>query len=224
MKKTIERIGIMTTKKRTTKRTTINKKKTNKKTNAKKKTTRKKTPAAVKKPSWATDLVNNIKKILHLNTQTVKGLLDIATAVKMLAESNQRTLQAINVIADSVSAAANKNVTMKPVASLVSKTDAPTPQTKANVTTEIKTKAQTTAMKDLVTNAVNEDTAEIETKEVTKEQVKQALQEVSSKFGLPKVHELLKEYGSANVTGIKETDYPNFYKACVDMTAPNATA
>lgn len=209
----------MTTKKRTTKRTPLKIKKTNKKkTAAKKKPVNKKKKPAVKpptmarKPTWVTDLFSNIRRILHFNAVTAKGISDIATAIKMLAESNQKTLQALNVFADSVNAASGKTANLKPVA-------------------QVKTKAQTTAMLDTVTNAVESETQETETQDtetsetetVTKEQVKQALQEVSSKFGLPKVHELLKEFDSKNVTGIKETDYPNFYKACVDMTAPNAT-
>lgn len=211
MKKTIERIGIMATKKRTTKKTNkkTNKKNklTKKKVTAKKKTVKKSPSTAAKKPSWATELMIEIRRVLHLNGQTTSGIADIVTAVKMLADSNQKTLQALNVIAESMSAASGKNAALKPV---------------AMETTPVKTKPtkkQTTAMKDLVTNAV-----ESETQEVTKDQVTQALQEVHAKFGLEKVSDLLKEYGSVNVTGIKVEDYPNFYQACVKTTgAPAAT-
>lgn len=70
------------------------------------------------------------------------------------------------------------------------------------------------------TTAQEETTTEPETeKKLTKEDVTQKLQEVSTKAGLPAVKAVLDKFGAPNVSGIPQSKYPLVIKECASQIA-----
>lgn len=58
---------------------------------------------------------------------------------------------------------------------------------------------------------------------VSKEEITQVLQEVSAKFGMDKVKEILKTYKAKKISDVPESDYAAFYSDCKAANETQAT-
>lgn len=155
-----------------------------------------------------------MKLVMMIEAVTVnefkQAVEDLHALVGLQGSVQQKSANAGTDCTSAVKSAKKKTTDKEPVAEV---------EEKSIISASALRAAPSPAVEPLKNDPFAEDGAVSETKEITFDDIRFALQTVADKVGMDKASEVTESFGAKKISGIKKADYPSFIQKCNEITA-----